>query len=339
MDAEELQMLRSSVRSTLERTDDPDRALRELGALELLEEGETGIAVLFEEQGRAAISSSLLDRLMRGALDLPLDGAAVAFPVPRQDGRLSSATGAPAAGPVQVDGLIWAATGQADEVLLAGRDLDGRGWLATVATSRLSVTAVSGMNPQAQLVRVRGTVDGDCLAQVRGDARWPAAVAAGRRAMASELLGVADEISRIAIEHVSARRQFGRPLGSFQAVRHRLAEAHVEAAAARAVLSLAWDRGVCLDTAGEQADAEVLGAAAKAAAGKAYEVASRHALQVCGAIGLTWEYPLHRLVRHGAVLNGMLGSAADLTAELGMRMVSGMPMPVFDPLDTAGAAR
>ena len=63
--------------------------------------------------------------------------------------------------------------------------------------------------------------------------------------------------------------------------------------------------------------AAVAAAAAKARAGRAHQTVSASAVQVCGAMGATLEHPLHRYVNAGAVLDGLLGSSAELTAELG----------------------
>jgi alkylation response protein AidB-like acyl-CoA dehydrogenase len=92
-------------------------------------------------------------------------------------------------------------------------------------------------------------------------------------------------------------------------VRHRLADAHVAIAAARALLAASFG-----DVSGYGA---VAAAAAKARAGRAHQTVSGAAVQVCGAMGATLEHPIHRYVNRGAVLDGLLGSGAELTAELG----------------------
>ncbi|MCI3274347.1 acyl-CoA dehydrogenase family protein [Streptomyces cylindrosporus] len=131
----------------------------------------------------------------------------------------------------------------------------------------------------------------------------PVPVAAGRRAVGWWLLGTGRAMLTLARGHALDRVQFGRPLASFQAVRHRLAETLVALEGAEAVLAVAEDGlGSLL---------------AKAAAGQAALTAARHCQQVLGGIGFTAEHPLHRHVRRAVVLDGLLGSARELTREAG----------------------
>jgi alkylation response protein AidB-like acyl-CoA dehydrogenase len=104
------------------------------------------------------------------------------------------------------------------------------------------------------------------------------------------------------------RVQFGRRIGSFQAIRHRLAETLVAIEGAEATL----------DVADAQPDDDGLAALlAKAAAGQAALTAARHCQQVLGGIGFTAEHQLHHHVKRALVLDGLLGSARELTREAG----------------------
>jgi alkylation response protein AidB-like acyl-CoA dehydrogenase len=107
----------------------------------------------------------------------------------------------------------------------------------------------------------------------------------------------------LARSHATGRVQFGRPIASFQAVRHRLAETLVALEGAEATLLAAED--------------DLGSLLAKAAAGQAALVAARHCQQVLGGIGFTAEHGLHRHVRRALVLDGLLGSALELTREAG----------------------
>ena len=110
----------------------------------------------------------------------------------------------------------------------------------------------------------------------------------------------------LARRHALDRVQFGRPLASFQAIRHRLAETLVAVEGAEATL---------------QATADDLGSLlAKAAAGQAALTAARHCQQVLGGIGFTAEHELHRHVRRAFLLDGLLGSARELTREAGAEL-------------------
>ncbi|MGW5377918.1 acyl-CoA dehydrogenase family protein [Nocardia sp. NPDC003999] len=129
------------------------------------------------------------------------------------------------------------------------------------------------------------------------------ALASGRRALGWWLLGTGHAMLSLARRHAVERVQFGRPLASFQAVRHRLAETLVALEGAEAALHLADDE---------------LGARlGKAASGQAALTAARHCQQVLGGIGFTAEHDLHRHVRRTLVLDGLLGSTRELTREVG----------------------
>ncbi|MDX3308519.1 acyl-CoA dehydrogenase family protein [Streptomyces sp. NPDC054884] len=153
----------------------------------------------------------------------------------------------------------------------------------------------------------------------------PAAMAAGRRALGWWLLGTGRAMLKLAREHVLDREQFGRPLASFQALRHRLAETYVALEGAEAVLvaagaaqagSAAGVAAVALDD-----DTAILdhtrALLAKAAAGRAALTAARHCQQALGGIGFTAEHALHRHVKRALVLDGLLGSTRELKREAG----------------------
>ncbi len=130
-----------------------------------------------------------------------------------------------------------------------------------------------------------------------------AALAAGRRALGWWLLGTGHAMLALARRHALERKQFGRALASFQAVRHRLAETLVALEGAEAAL--------------RTADGELGALLAKAAAGHGALTAARHCQQVLGGIGFTAEHDLHRHVRRTLVLDGLLGSTRELTREAG----------------------
>jgi alkylation response protein AidB-like acyl-CoA dehydrogenase len=110
----------------------------------------------------------------------------------------------------------------------------------------------------------------------------------------------------LARQHALDRVQFGKPIASFQAVRHRLAETLVAIEGAEATLSLPSD---------DNPDLTAL--LAKAAAGKAALTAARHCQQVLGGIGFTAEHDLHHHVKRVLVLDGLLGSSKELTRKAG----------------------
>ena len=131
-------------------------------------------------------------------------------------------------------------------------------------------------------------------------------VAAGRHALGWWLVGAGRAMLSLARQHALDRSQFGRPVASFQAIRHRLAETLVAIEGAEATLVAA---------AAEPDDLSFL--LAKAAAGQAALTAARHCQQVLGGIGFTAEHALHRHVKRALVLDAMLGSSRELTREAG----------------------
>jgi alkylation response protein AidB-like acyl-CoA dehydrogenase len=134
----------------------------------------------------------------------------------------------------------------------------------------------------------------------------PVPLAAGRRALGWWLVGTSRAMLSLARQHALDRVQFGRPVASFQAIRHRLAETLVAIEGAEATLQAAGDDLGCL--------------LAKAAAGQAALTAARHCQQVLGGIGFTAEHDLHRHVRRALFLDGLLGSTRELTREVGARL-------------------
>jgi Acyl-CoA dehydrogenase, C-terminal domain len=136
-------------------------------------------------------------------------------------------------------------------------------------------------------------------------------LSAGRRAIGWWLVGTGRAMLALARSHALDRVQFGRPLASFQAVRHRLAETFVALEGAEAALTAA----------DSSASPDLSALLAKAAAGQAALTAARHCQQVLGGTGFTAEHGLHRHVRRALVLDGLLGSARELTREAGTLLV------------------
>lgn len=141
----------------------------------------------------------------------------------------------------------------------------------------------------------------------------PIPLAAGRVALGWWLLGIGRTMLDLARAHALERVQFGRPIASFQAIRHRLAETLVALDGAEATLVATRDDfGALL---------------AKAAAGQAALTAARHCQQVLGGMGFTAEHGLHRHIRRALVLDGLLGSARELTREAGSLLLENRSAP------------
>ena len=125
--------------------------------------------------------------------------------------------------------------------------------------------------------------------------------------------------SRSAVEHARRREQFGKPIGTFQAVRHLLAWALTDCAAVEAVA----DAALRLDTESPARFDEMV----KALAGRNGRRACERTLQVLGAIGFTAEFDHHHHHSRVLTLDSVLGSSTELTAELGAWLREGRADP------------
>jgi alkylation response protein AidB-like acyl-CoA dehydrogenase len=142
-------------------------------------------------------------------------------------------------------------------------------------------------------------------------------------AIASELLGVCGRALEMTVAYVKERRQFGVPVGSFQAVSHRCAEMLLATEKARSVTSLAaW---------AADADPRQLGQAAamaKAAASEAGVQVTGSAIQAHGGIGFTWEADVHWLYKRAHVDAALLGGPKQHRARLASLVAEDLSAPV-----------
>ncbi|MEE2678874.1 MAG: acyl-CoA dehydrogenase family protein [Myxococcota bacterium] len=125
-----------------------------------------------------------------------------------------------------------------------------------------------------------------------GRALWNAALDRGALACAAQLLGVTDKLITLASEYAEQRHQFGKPIGSFQAVKHMLADCKVKLEYARPLVHRAAH-----SVAHGVLDRALHVSMAKVAAADAAGFTAGRALQVHGAIGYTWEQDLHIWMR------------------------------------------
>ncbi len=124
-------------------------------------------------------------------------------------------------------------------------------------------------------------------------------------ALSAEQAGAAARALELTVGYTSGRVQFGRPIASFQAIQHRLAEMHVLVESARAVSYRAAevaDAAVLGGAAGAAAELPLLAAAAKAYCSEALATVAGEMIQLHGAIGITWEHDAHRYFKraHGS---------------------------------------
>ncbi|MFJ8083548.1 acyl-CoA dehydrogenase family protein [Streptomyces sp. NPDC096205] len=278
---------------------------------------------------RTRLLPRLADGTVTAALAAPGAGLAVALGL-TGDNRGSWAGGGRAGG-VQArrsDGA-WRLYGEADQVL-DGHSADlllvpaHNGGYARSRTllflvpgdasglTRVRQTALDATRPRAH-VQLRD-VEAELLGSDDGADVCGALAGAGGSAaafLACEAVGAADRALELTVGHVRTREQFGRPIGSFQAVQHRLADVHVEVEAARSAAYYAAWAAVQGDPAAP-ADALALaqapvGALALAQALQALRLAAAEAIQLHGGIGFTWEHDAHLYFKRAAGDELLLG--------------------------------
>jgi alkylation response protein AidB-like acyl-CoA dehydrogenase len=140
---------------------------------------------------------------------------------------------------------------------------------------------------------------------VGGPADAEALLDRGATAIAAEALGAAGRVLDMAVEHAKERVQFGQPIGSFQAVKHRCADMLVDVEGMRStVYHAAWS------LAAADAGASVAASTAKTWSGDASRRVMSSGLQVHGGIGFTWEHDLHLYLKRAQLDGVSFGTAA-----------------------------
>jgi hypothetical protein len=321
MDADQLALLASTLGQLAEACDGAEltKALDDFGFAEVLQVAQrVAVPALFEAMGRAdSISAALQDVLALPLAGTAASGEAQAVLLPPIGGELA---GSLAADTVMVRGLGLGRRPAAISpsfvapVSSAGQIV----WVRFPYTAALTVRPVAGLDPELGLAEVTGSVPADAMltGEAAGQA-WRGVAAAGRRALGYQMLGAASAMIELATEHARTRVQFGQPVGSFQAVRHRLAEAFVAREGAAAALELSWDAD----------DEEFAAMLAKSLAGRAVRITATHCQQVLAGLGFTSEHPFHRYLARALVLDRLLGSAAELPAEIGARLAADDRVP------------
>ncbi|MFJ2832448.1 acyl-CoA dehydrogenase family protein [Streptomyces sp. NPDC087263] len=257
------------------------------------------VAVVLEELGRAvAPVPYLTSAVVATEALLTCEGKEAAellgaLASGRTVGALSVALSVPPGGAYKVvrhenGALHGELTGIADaaiaDVLLVPADDGG---LYAVDASAVTVTAQVSLDLTRPVAKV--TLDG-ASGRLLGDAD-PAvqrALRAGAGLLVSEQLGLADWCLTETVRHLKERKQFNRPVGGFQALKHRLAQLWLEVVNTRAAARNAAD---ALATGSEDLDVAV--ALAQAYAAPVAVHAAEEALQLHGGIGMTWEHPVH----------------------------------------------
>jgi alkylation response protein AidB-like acyl-CoA dehydrogenase len=213
----------------------------------------------------------------------------------------------------------WALTGVkryvawshvADVLLIPARTAEGVTlFLVDPASPGLTSSPVQCMDPGTRWVELKHDkvpVRGEDVVGTPGGAT-PMLGRLLRRAgvgAAAEMLGAARRCLDMAVSYAKVREQFGQPIGSFQAIRHKCADMLLEVENSHsAVYYAAW----ALDAGAE--DGETAASIAKAYVGDASRKVCGEAIQVHGGIGFTWEFDLHMYFKRAKALEAQYGDA------------------------------
>jgi len=252
------------------------------------------LALVLEEAGRAALPEPLLETVAVAAATIAESGTDEqrASWLPMIAAGEARASFLPTGAPFAVD------AGDAD--LLIAQEPGGA--LHLLRSGAFSATVVESEDRSRRLHAVAW--EPAAGTHLPGDGRRAEARAAV--GAAGMLNGISMRLLDMTLAHVKARHQFGRPVGSFQAVKHRLADAHAFVESARAAT---WYAAYAV--ARSSPDAHVAAAVAKSYASDAAATVNRTALQAHGGIGFTWEHDLHLWLKRGKALEQAYGSARE----------------------------
>jgi alkylation response protein AidB-like acyl-CoA dehydrogenase len=303
MDADDRALLVASLDATLSGDADAagnDAALDGLGWVDMLvAEPLDAVAEVFSALGRHAADSSVLDDVVGTAFGLA-PGATIVHPA-------WGHTTPPDPGDGSRRGVAGSRIGAAEVLHVLGTE--------GIAVVDAAAAEVMPTSPDGRLHPI-AVDDSDTDVIGHSEAAFADAVTAARRAIAHQLHGLAVAMLELARQHALDRIQFGRPIGSFQAVRHKLAETLVAIEGAAAAL-----------TAADETGDPILVDLARVLAGRAAADAGRHGQQVLAGIGFTRDHDFHRFLFAAIELDGLYGTTAAITKQLGHRLIADRAVP------------
>ena len=275
------------------------KSLGQAGLLEITDP--VDLVLVLEEAGRAALPEPIVETL------------AIAVPVltgtPAGEEWIPKIAAGEAIVAVQLAGAPFAVDAGDADLLLLERD----GALHAVPRHGFTATAVRSDDRARRLFTVEARAD----ASTKLDASPADALDRGAAAVAAVLNGIASRMLDMTLAYVKEREQFGRPVGVFQAVKHKLASAYVRVESARAA---AWYAAFAI--ASDLPDRSLAASAAKVVAAEAEAIANAEALQCHGGIGFTWEHDLHMWMKRGKALEASFGTAAEHRARVAEHVLS-----------------
>ncbi|HUY64370.1 MAG TPA: acyl-CoA dehydrogenase, partial [Acidimicrobiales bacterium] len=293
------------------------------------------LAVVLEELSMAAAPGPVLSTMLAGAVLAGVDNPAAKELLPAlADGSAPAAVALPGSGLLEArragDGSL-AVSGTLRPVLGA---VLARLCLAPVAVAGEEGVLWCALDLSAEGVVVSALSNLDLTRRVGAVVLDGAMVPLGRqlpgltsrtvrdRALvlgAAECAGGARWCLETTTAYAKERRQFGRPIGQFQAVKHRLADMLV---ATEQVTALAWDAARAADS-GDEAQASLSAVLAGALALDAYVELAKDCVQLHGGMGFTWEHDAHLHLRRALALRQLLGGGSALRVEAAISAMAG----------------
>jgi hypothetical protein len=263
--------------------------LEEFGWFELLDDDPVVAArAMFDAQGARLATAGTLDAYVLHSLQ----GLGVTVEAPSSTGVL---TGSP-----QRPGCLLAMVPDGfDARWYVFQSLSAPDEIRAVPVGSVDVRTVDTVDRTIRLVEVDDAVDDEAETVVR-DARG-LIEAHALIAFSLQLTGLCDRLLEIGRDHALIRHQFGRPIASFQAVQHLLADAAV---------SVAASQGTAITALGAVRDDDLVELSCLVAAGaavRAFTTTTASVQQVLGAVGYTREHEFHRFLHRGLVLSFLAG--------------------------------
>ena len=201
---------------------------------------------------------------------------------------------------------------RADEIVVVASEGDRRRAFV-VQGSDVGAKPQRSLDPSRRLATV--TLDAVRVADERAltpdDSALDRALGEATAALALEIVGTCQSIFDVALAYSKERHQFGVPIGSFQAIKHKFADMLVALERARATAYFA------AATIAEDDDRRALAVAmAKAAAGDAQRLIAQEGIQTMGGIGYTWEHDMHLYVKRAKASDALFGTSSEHRARV-----------------------
>jgi alkylation response protein AidB-like acyl-CoA dehydrogenase len=282
---------------------------------ELSQLGWPGIAISeqYGGQGLGQIELSILcEELGRALAPVPFLPSAMAATVIEHGGsREQCERWLPPLASGEVVGALGAAVDGSAELVIGALDaqvivlVEADGSAHAIAAEQAELTPIESIDPTRSAASVAAAGDEGALPD--------GCVGLGRAlvSVSSELVGVCDRALSMTVDYVKDRKQFGVPVGSFQAVSHRCAQMLLETEKARSTAAFAaWTADADPERLAEAA------AMAKAAASDAGREVTAAAIQMHGGIGFTWEADVHWLFKRAQLDAALLGGAGRHRAQI-----------------------